>query len=258
LAEAALQGRGRPPLLTKHELTMTAAKRISAKTLGALALPGACGRCFWIQMRLEGRLPFQIFPGIFSTLDSYSKRIIQSWFDRHGGPPPWLAPIGEIARSIPPPHHSKFRVEDSETSILLTGTPDAVFQLADGSFAIVDYKTAKFTAAQDELFPMYEAQLNAYAFIGERHAFKPVSKLALVYTEPVADDAAVADENHVTEDGFTLGFSTKILPVETKPSLIPELLRVARGILDSPNPPEGASRCKDCAALERLLTLAAS
>ncbi len=232
--------------------------RISAKTLGSLALPGACERCFWIRMRLEGRLPFQIFPGIFSTLDSYSKRIIQHWFDRHGGPPPWLADIGKIARSIPPPHHSKFSAVDAETSILLTGTPDAVFQLDDGSYAIVDYKTAKFTATQDELFPMYEAQLNAYAFIGNRHGFHPVSKLALVYTEPVADDAAVADDRHVTEEGFILGFSAHILPVEIKPNLVPELLHKARRILQSSAAPAGALDCEDCAALERLLALAAS
>lgn len=237
---------------------MASPSRISAKTLGSLALPGACERCFWIRMRLEGRLPFQVFPGIFSTLDSYSKRIIQKWFDRHGGPPPWLADIGRIARSIPPPHHSKFSVVDKETSVQLTGTPDAVFQLGDDSYAIVDYKTAKFTATQDELFPMYEAQLNAYAFIGNRHGFNPVSKLALVYTEPAAGDAAVADDRHVTEDGFILSFSARVLTVEIKPNLVPELLRKAQRILESSTAPAGASDCKDCATLERLLTLAAS
>ena len=232
--------------------------RISAKTLGGLAMPDYCPRCFWIRMRVEGRLPFQILPGIFSTLDSYSKRMIENWFDRHGGPPPWLADIGQIMRSIPPPHHSKFSVVDDDTSIHLTGTPDAVFELGDGSYAIVDYKTARFTAAQDELFPMYEAQLNAYAFIGERHAFSPVSKLALVYTEPIAGDEAVTDDRHVTEDGFILGFRAHILPVEIKPNLVPALLRMARRILESSTAPAGASDCKECAALEQLLAIAGS
>ena len=43
--------------------------RISAKNLGAVAMPGFCPRCFWIQMHAEG-LPYQIFPGIFSSIDA--------------------------------------------------------------------------------------------------------------------------------------------------------------------------------------------
>jgi PD-(D/E)XK nuclease superfamily len=232
--------------------------QISAKTLGALAMPDFCPRCFWIQMNLEGGPPFQIFPGIFNTLDSYSKRLIQSSFGRLGGPPPWLREIGKIVRSVKPPHYSKFYVEDEETSVRLTGSPDAIFVLRDKSHAIIDYKTAKFTTAQDELFPMYEAQLNAYAYIGERRGYQPVSKLALVYTEPVAGNDAAEDERNLTKDGFLLGFSAHIVPVEIKPKLIPQLLQRARRILDSASPPAGTSDCEDCAALERLLRLMTS
>jgi PD-(D/E)XK nuclease superfamily len=231
---------------------------ISAKTLGGLAMPRVCPRCFWLTMKAEG-LPYQMpFPGIFSTLDSYGKRLVTGWLARHGSAPEWLAALGEISRSIPPPHYSKFFVLDEATSIVLRGTPDAVFQLRDGSYIIVDYKTAKFTAHQDELFPMYEAQLNAYAHIGERTNIKPVSGLALVYTEPVADDATTQDEANLTENGFRLGFSAHIVPVEIKPRLVPSLLRKARTILDFPKPPLGLPDCEDCAALAELFGLAGS
>ncbi len=230
--------------------------RISAKTLGSLAMPGACPRCFWINMRCDGELPFQIFPGIFNTIDSYGKRLVETWFNRHGGPPLWLSGLGKIRGFIKPPHHSKFNVLDGETCILLTGMPDAVFQMHDGSHAIVDYKTAKFTAAQDELFPMYEAQLNAYAYIGERSGFRPVSSLALVYTEPATGDASAQEDSNMTPDGFLMGFAAHILSVKIKPDLIPRLLKRARQILDSPSPPPGASGCEDCAALQQLLSLA--
>jgi hypothetical protein len=33
-------------------------------------MKGFCPRCFWISRR--ARLPWQIFPGIFSSIDSYS------------------------------------------------------------------------------------------------------------------------------------------------------------------------------------------
>ncbi len=43
---------------------------ISAKNLGALAMRNFCPRYFWIGMHMD-RLPYQIFPGIFSSIDSY-------------------------------------------------------------------------------------------------------------------------------------------------------------------------------------------
>jgi PD-(D/E)XK nuclease superfamily len=229
--------------------------RIPAKTLGGLAMPNSCPRCFWIQQRAKN-LPYQIFPGIFSSIDSYEKKIVHGWFDRHAAPPPWLAPLGEIQGYVPPPHHSKFQIRDEQTGIVLSGVPDGILTLADGSHIIVDYKTAKFTEFQDELFPMYEAQLNAYAHIGERVWTEPVSALALVYTEPVTDDATAHDDANMSEGGFQMPFSARILPVQRKPELIPELLRRAKGVLDLEGPPPGRTGCMDCQNLENLISIA--
>jgi hypothetical protein len=230
--------------------------RISAKALGALALPGFCPRCFWLQMHLEGGLPFQIFPGIFNTIDSYGKKLIHGWFNRHGRPPAWLGPLGEIRGYREPPHYSKFLVKDDDSGMVLRGQPDAIFEMNDGSFTIGDYKTAKFTAKQDELFPMYEVQLNAYAYIGERCGLKPVSKLALIYTEPITDDASVETDANLTGDGFLMGLGVNILDVSILPDLVPRLLRQARTILDNKRAPAGRDGCLDCEALARLFTLA--
>ncbi len=216
-------------------------------------MPDFCAKCFWVAMKSE-QLPYQIFPGIFSTLDSYGKRLVNGWFERHGAVPEWLARLGQIKRTVIPPHFKKFTVVDEATSIVLRGTPDAVFEMFDKSFTIIDYKTAKFTGHQDELFPMYEAQLNAYAHIGERTLFSPVSQLALVYTEPVTGEATDKDAN-VTSEGFRLDFSARILPVEVKPMLVPTLLQRAKKILESDRPPLGRADCGDCKALAELHNL---
>ena len=234
---------------------MPSISRISAKNLGALALPGFCPRCFWLHMHLEGGLPFQIFPGIFNTIDSYGKKLIHGWFDRHRKPPAWLGPLGEIRGYRVPPHYSKFHAKDDDSGMVLRGSPDAIFEMSDGSFTIGDYKTAKFTAQQDELFPMYEVQLNAYAYIGERCGFKPVSKLALIYTEPTTDDPSVESDENLTEDGFLMGFGVHILDVSIDPDLAPRLLRQARSIVDQESAPAGRKGCPDCEALGRLISL---
>jgi hypothetical protein len=237
---------------------MTGQLLISAKTLAGLAMPDLCPRCFWIQMHVQNKLPYQIFPGIFSSIDSYGKRLVHSWFDRHGSPPPWLAGLGKIRGYRNPPHYSKFSVLDSDTSLVLRGSPDGILVRDDNSHLIVDYKTAKFTAQQDELFPMYEAQLNAYAHIGERAGLSPVSGLALIYTEPVTDQRAAGKDANTTGQGFLMEFSAHILPVELKPKLVPKLLRRVREIQDLTHPPESSRGCIDCALLENLLAVAFS
>jgi hypothetical protein len=91
--------------------------QISGKDLGALAMKGFCPRCFWISRR--ARLPWQIFPGIFSSIDSYSKKVVHGQFDK-SGMPGWLAPLGELKGYKDPPSAQRFRVPVEEHGLLLT------------------------------------------------------------------------------------------------------------------------------------------
>jgi hypothetical protein len=56
--------------------------QISAKNLGSLALQDFCPRCFYLKLKLRFKLPFQIFPGIFSSIDSYSKKITWTYYKK--------------------------------------------------------------------------------------------------------------------------------------------------------------------------------
>jgi hypothetical protein len=230
--------------------------RISAKDLGALAMPGFCPRCFWITRHIR-RLPFQIFPGIFSSIDSYSKKITNRYFEGHSELVHWLAGQGLTGEPVKVPHHSKYNVLDEETGVLLTGMPDEILRLADGSYAILDYKTAKYTAAQDSLHPVYDIQLNVYAYIGERLEFNPVTRLLLVYYEPVTDITAHDVDLLVHDHGFQLGFAGKPLEVAINTARIPGLLRKVREIVDLPAAPRGQPGCADCLALNELIHLLA-
>src|ERR1051325_7324150 len=119
--------------------------RISAKDLGYLALADFCPRCFWIKMHCEKGLPFQIFPGIFSSIDSYTKKVTNCCYQNNSTLPVWFDGFKGLLKPVKVPHHSEFFIIDAANGIRLTGVPDEIFQRLDGSYFIADYKTAKFT-----------------------------------------------------------------------------------------------------------------
>jgi hypothetical protein len=156
---------------------------------------------------------------------------------------------------VNPPHFSKFNITDPETDIMLTGTPDGIFVKSDGGYVIADYKTAKFTGAQDALLPMYRVQLNSYALIGEQRGIKPVTDLVLIYMEPVTGREVLDEALHYRHDGFLMGFKANILRLGIDPLSIQPLLGLVREIYELKSPPDGRSECTNCAILEDIMSV---
>jgi hypothetical protein len=229
--------------------------RISAKAIGELALPDFCPRCFWRKTHVS-KLPYQIFPGIFNSIDSYTKKVVHRWFDTYKSTPPWLSTLGDLDGYVPIPHHTKFSVVDAETGILLTGMPDDIFRRRDSSHIIVDYKTARYTGTQDQLFPLYEAQLNAYALISAQRGPQPVTGLALIYMEPVTDDGAAKDDKNLRGNGFAMGFAANVQEIKMNTDIVLTLLRRTRALYDLSNAPSGRDGCVDCQLVDELIAVA--
>ena len=230
--------------------------RISAKNLGGMALTGFCPRCFWLGLHYD--LPFGgSFPGIFSSLDSFSKKVVHAHFDRYKKAPSWLSPLGEFASYIPPPNSRTFYVDNLAAGVRLTGAPDDILVKGDGTKTIIDYKTAKHTHVQDALFPVYDVQLNGYALIANRVGLGPVEDIALVYTEPVTEGDADFFDGARSAYGFRMAFQAKVVHVDLDLSMIPPLLRKARRIFNTKKPPSAASGCEDCANFDTLATTVA-
>ena len=231
---------------------------ISATELGSHAGFRFCTRCAWIRMHVKP-LPWQGFPGIFSSIDRYTKQAIVGHLQREGRLPPWMAPAlytdgGDAVDHLDPPHWSRFKATDESTGVTLRGEADAIFRLADGTCAIVDYKTSRYNPDNRSQHRVYRAQLNAYAWIARRLDFPPVSRLALAYMEPATDPETVDLAGLINANGFTLGFRPRLVEVELNPQrLIPPLLRQAARIHALTEPPQGTDGCRDCAALEGLL-----
>jgi hypothetical protein len=228
--------------------------QISAKNLGELAMPDFCPRCFWI--KLNCKLPFQIFPGIFSSIDSYTKKITWAYYEKHGKLPNWFSAFGEFVKPIKAPGRTAFFIIDEATNIKLTGVPDEIVQKKDGSYFIIDYKTARFTGKQDELLPIYNVQLNVYALIAEHCGMKPVTGIGLVYYEPMTEIAPENLTEHLLDDGFKMPFNAKLLPIELSPKkIVLPLLKEIRKLADMGKPPIGNDDCKDCSKLSEIMQL---
>jgi hypothetical protein len=226
--------------------------QISAKDLGWLATDDFCQRCFWIERHYK--LPYQMgFPGIFSSIDAYTKHIVERYFEREGSFPSWLEDLGEIKKII--------YVKPSEfkavgINITLSGIPDLIFQRPNGTFAIVDYKTAKYTGNQDELMPIYQIQLNGYAHIAEAIGFKPVRDLYLVYFEPPYKERfEEISKKYTTSEGFEMPFKPNIHKIGKDMSKVEKLISKADKLYGMNLPPDGLKGCKDCERLSDLVAL---
>ena len=226
---------------------------ISAKSLGEVALANFCPRCFWIKLKCGFKLPFQKFPGIFSSLDSYQKKITNAHFQEYQKLPFWYSHFGDLVKPIKAPIYHSFKIFEDKNCILLRGSPDEVFRQPDSSYFIVDDKTAKFTGTQDELFPLYEMQLNAYAYIGEHRDLKPVSGIGLIYYEPFTAIDSGSIEAFMRDTGFAMHFTPKLLKVELDFAKITKALENVRRIYELSSPPEISEGCEDCEKLGNLI-----
>jgi len=225
---------------------------IACKHLASLNQPQPCARCFWLRCRCS-RTPYAIFPGIFAAIDGYSKGLVDA-AHAGGALPGWLADEYGFVEPLTVPHFTRFCRHDPATGITLRGAPDAMFRRRDQSMAIVDWKCAKYTAGQERLSGLYEAQLNGYAWIAEPLGYSPISHLSLIYTEPVTEFLTDELSSLIDATGFIMPFKATFVPVINRADeLIPDLLRRARRILDGPLP-DASTHCKDCAALKQLLS----
>ena len=224
---------------------------ISAKNLGSFAM-GSCQKCLWMKARLKFNSPWSIFPGIFSTIDVYSKGISTIQMRQGATRPPWMSKCGSVKEQLPCPHWSKFSFKDEVSGVTLRGSPDEMFRLEDGTIAIIDYKTSKFTDYQDSLLPMYQTQLGAYKWLAKQTGLGETSVTALVYFEP---DPAGALPERIVESGFQMQFNAHFAPLQTDVNQVLALLKKAKDLVESPKPPASKAKCKDCEMIEKIVTI---
>lgn len=228
--------------------------RISAKALGEVALDEFCPRCYWIKLKCKP-LPFQLFPGIFSSLDSYQKKVAHNWIQNHTKgreAPHFIKELG-VTGFMKAPHWSKFWTIIPKYGIRLNGMLDDIWILNSGKIHLVDFKTARYTVNQDKLIPLYKTQLNGYALIASKDAgFPEIDSMSMIYNEP-----QTTEENAETRsypDSFDMWFKPKYVPVAVDLESLDPLFEKTRNIYDGPVP-NGRNGCKDCSAMDNIIDL---
>jgi CRISPR/Cas system-associated exonuclease Cas4 (RecB family) len=221
--------------------------RISAKNLAQLNIDNTCERCFWNLARLRHRVPFNIFPGIFSTFDRIQKTLVENGLENTGQFPKWLGEMADASGIADTPPRLEYVHQG--TNIVLVGVPDHVYEWSDGSVSPVDYKTARFSNGQDALKPLYEAQLDAYSFLLEVKCRLTSDRGALVYFEPKGEAVTL------TKEGFTQPWIVHVVGIEVSGERTKELLARARDIYDLDIPPDSRAECPDCDLLQKVLAV---
>jgi len=233
--------------------------RINARDLGQVLLDNFCERCFWFTRKfpLSQNHPFASpMPGIVSQVDAYAKRVVSTHWQSNGVLPSWLtnALSGSFAglnfRSVRPINPTRWRLSLFGNRCELVGEADAIWEFPDGSWFIADYKTASWTQTQQNLLPLYEAQLNAYAYLAQQKFHKTIVGLALIYSEPEHNIPNASQLLQRTGGQMMLGFKCIVVPVPLKPTIwVRHLCWRVFQILSSPSPPTGKQNCQGCQAL---------
>jgi hypothetical protein len=235
--------------------------RINARDLGQVLLDNFCERCFWFTRKfpLGQNHPFASpMPGIVSQADTYIKRVVNTHLQRTGSLPSWL--IDALKNSFPNLDFRSVRFVNTvgwqfslfEARCVLAGEADAIWEFPDEGWFIADYKMASWTQTQQNLLPLYEAQLNAYAYLAQQLQKKAVVGLALIYFEPEHNVQAVNDLDLLqrTKGQMMLGFRCTVVPVNLHPTnWVEELCERVFSILSSTTPPTGKEGCQGCQVL---------
>jgi len=234
----------------------TAQIRLSPSEVGKILLDDFCPRCFWFTKKfpLGDKNPFSSpMPGIVSIADYYVKSVVKWHFQKFTTLPPWI--LNQLktfyphfdfqsAKQVKP---GRWKINLFDNSCVLTGQADEVLELPDGFWFIIDYKTASITETQKKLKPLYEAQLNAYAYLARKNFEKPIAGLALIYLDPEYKNLEDEVISYRTRDQFLFGFKPTLIPVKLMdPEWIEDLCRSLFEILSSDTPPEGIANCQGC------------
>jgi len=197
-----------------------------------------CKRCFYLKVARGFTRPRPIMPKIFTLIDGQMKSYFSGRRTESINPklPKGVVQLGEKWVQSKP-----ISVPTRASTCFIRGKFDTVVQFDDGSYGVIDFKTSH---TKSEHMPLYSRQLHAYALALENAAegklsLSPISKLGLLVYEP-------SKFSGTEEAGLSLEGSLAWIEIRRDDSGFRDFLGEVLSVLESPSPPERASKCEWC------------
>lgn len=144
-----------------------------------------CKYCFSLKVKHKIRQPSMPMPGIFSAIAGSQNKFYagKRTEDFCQELPPGIVEYGEKWIQSTP-----IQVNNTNSSSYIAGRFDLVIKFDDGSYGVIDCKTASPSESKTK---MYGRQLECYAYSLEnpapgKLALSPINKLGLLYFKPVS------------------------------------------------------------------------
>lgn len=205
-----------------------------------------CPRCFYLDRRLGVGRP----PGFPFSLNSAVDKLLKKEFDIHRAKQtshPLMKTYG--IEAVPFAHEDMnewrenfkgVRFHHEPTNFIVTGAVDDIWELADKTLAVVDYKaTSKDTEVNlDADWQIgYKRQMEVYQWLLRAKGFSVSNTGYFVYCNGSTDKSAF--------DG-KLEFDVKIIPYTGNGNWIEETLTAIKGVLMDENIPPASADCDYC------------
>ena len=212
-----------------------------------------CPRCFYLDNKLGTARP----RGPAFTLNVAVDELFKQEFDTYRkkkGPHPLMQKFGLNAI---PYQNDKLDVwrdnfagityEDNETGFTISGAVDDIWENADGTLSVVDYKATSKDEKIESLSnsgweASYKRQMGVYQWLLRKNGFNVSPVGYFVYANALKKG----------QEGFadTLHFETTVIPCEGDTGWIDETLPKIKAVLDSKQLPPVGNSCEYCAYRE--------
>ena len=201
-----------------------------------------CPRCFWLDVHHKIKRP----PSFPYTLSSAVDFLVKQEFDKYrqqGTLPPVLARhLAGDAKLYNGPELTDWRNNfkgvqyfDEDLNALLYGAVDDVLQLADGSLAVIDYKSSG--SKEIKIYDDYQKQMDIYTYLLHQNGFKTHTEAYFVFYQ--VDKTGGGFQN-------ALPFIESLKAVKSDKSWVANVFEQAVTIARQPTPPEVILPCPHC------------
>jgi len=229
--------------------------RISARNLGTFNLPSFCPACLKYLLHLRFRPPYNISAGLFGDAESCQKAILGYYLDKDGCLPKEFEPFCDcVARTECSKHHSKFRATH-KSGVLLTGQPDEVLTLEDGSQCIIDHKSTRKDPNEDPFHPQYVVQVVGYAYIAEKLGLGKVTKGGDIYWSAQVEAVEANPSGHYKRSSLWIPFKPTPVPIDIDYTILDPLIKEMKKVWNAKQVPDGRKGCDDCKRRDLLLEI---